>query len=232
MRIIRSAIGALVLATGLAAGSTAQAHDATTGSATGATTGTTTSTTKTTTTKKTQGSMSAADKKFLADAYGSASSEVAIGKLASERGSTDAVKSLGKKIADDNSRQLDELKKLVQKDNMEAPKSATIFQGEVKRLSKLSGPEFDKAFLAHERGHEKAMLGEFQRQAKAGKNADLQKFASTQITVLRSHIDQAHNLGVTNVQPSGKTPKIETPKLPKMQNEPKGETNKQPEQGR
>jgi putative membrane protein len=218
MRIIRSAIGALVLATSLVAGATAQAHD------------TTTSTTKTTT--KTQGSLSGADKKFLADAYGSASSELEIGKLASEHGSTDAVKGLGKKIVDDETKQLDELKKVMQKDNIEAPKSAGIFKGEVKRLSKLSGPAFDKAFLAHERAHEKAMLSEFQRESKSGKNPDLQKYAATTITVLRSHIDQAHNVGVTNVQPPSKAPKIETPKLPKMQNQPKGQTNKQPEQGK
>jgi putative membrane protein len=187
MRNIRSAIGALALAAGLLAGTSAWAHDTTTSS-----TGTTT---------KTQGSLSGADKRFLRQAYGSATAELQIGQLASERGSTDAVKGLGKKIVDDESRQLAALKGIIEKNNLEVPKPEVRLGWEVRRLSRLHGPTFDKAFLAHERAHELAMLTEFQQESKAGKNADLQTYAGSQITVLRSHIDQARNVGVTSAQP-------------------------------
>ena len=61
------------------------------------------------------------DKKFLKDAATGGLMEVELGKLAAQKGSSDAVKQFGQKMADDHRKANKELKQVASKDNIKVP---------------------------------------------------------------------------------------------------------------
>ena len=75
------------------------------------------------------------------------------------------------------------VKGIMQSNDIQAPAPDPKYTVEVTRLTKLTGPAFDKAFLEHVRAHGQSMLTEFQREAKNSKNAELQ----TQARLLGPH---------------------------------------------
>lgn len=230
MRIIRStAAAALVVATSLV-GAGAWAHG-NTGTTSGSTTtqqtqkgqtsqqGQAGATHKGVTEQQGNKKLSTADHKFFRDAYSDATAETAIGEMAARRGTSAKIQDLGQKLAADSSRQLSDLKGVAQKIGIPLPTGMEkSYQGEVARLSRLQGPAFDHAFLAHVASREQRVLGEMEREAKAGKNADLKSYANGEVAVVRSHVDQARSIGVTAPQP---------PATKQQQQENKGQTQPQ-----
>ncbi len=66
-------------------------------------------------------SLSANDKKFMKKAAKGGMMEVAMGKLAEEKGQSDDVKSFGKRMVTDHSKANDELKKIAAQKNVKLP---------------------------------------------------------------------------------------------------------------
>jgi putative membrane protein len=74
--------------------------------------------------------------------------EVALGKLAVEKGSSDAVKQFGQKMIDDHVKVNDELKQVAAGGGVNIPDALdSKHQSRVDKLAKLSGAEFDKAYI-------------------------------------------------------------------------------------
>ncbi len=63
------------------------------------------------------------DKKFVKDAAVEGMTEVELGKLATQKGSSDAVKQFGQKLVDDHSKADDQLKQIASKENIDIPDS-------------------------------------------------------------------------------------------------------------
>src|SRR5687768_18312704 len=63
----------------------------------------------------------ASDRKFMTDAAADGMAEVALGKLAAEKGSTQAVKEFGKMMVDDHTKANAELKSLAEKKDVTLP---------------------------------------------------------------------------------------------------------------
>jgi len=78
------------------------------------------STTKPSTGAPAKSGLTAADRKFIMDAARGGLAEVELGKLAAQRASSDAVKQLGQRLADDHSKANDELKDLASKKGVTA----------------------------------------------------------------------------------------------------------------
>ncbi len=229
MRIIRTATAALVLATGLVAATGAwaqsnQGQDPQQQGSQGA------DTQKKEGAQSVSGTLSAADKKFVDDAYNGAQAELQIGQLAIDKGSSDAVKNLGHTLVDDAQRRMSDLKGIIEKDNLSMPQPKAAASRDVDQLSKLSGVAFDRAFITHERTTEKTTIGDFQREARSGKNADLKSFATSNVPTLQSELDQTKNVnaqpqtGVTNkqgqgTQNQGAQPKTNQNTAPSQQNQ-------------
>jgi putative membrane protein len=209
MRIIRStAAAALVVATSLV-GASAWAHGHI-----GTTSGSTTTQQPENSPMSQQGQskLSSADRRFFRNAYSDATAEAAIGEMAARKATSAPIQQLGQKLAADSSRQLSDLKAVAQKNGIPLPTGMEKSQQtEVSRLAGLQGTAFDHAFLTHVRAREQRMLGEMQREARSGKNADLRSYAGGEIAVVRGHVDQARNIGVTAPQP----PATERPGQPK-----------------
>jgi putative membrane protein len=148
---------------------------------------------------KTDGSksrtMSASDQRFMKKAAGGGKAEVELGRLASERGSSDAVKQFGQRMVTDHGKANDELAQLAQ------AKSVTLsteldasHRRLVDRLSKLSGAEFDRAYMREMQKDHDTDVKEFQTEAKRAHDADVRSWAAKTLPVLQEHQQQAHQL--------------------------------------
>ena len=100
------------------------------------------------------------DQHFMKEAAEGGMAEVQLGQLASQRASSDSVKQFGKRMADDHQKAADELKQLASQKGVALPTSLDRgHQRLYDRLSKLSGADFDRAYM-------KEMVKDHQQQAK------------------------------------------------------------------
>jgi putative membrane protein len=143
----------------------------------------------------TQMKMKVDDKKFLQDAAMGGMAEVAMGKLAAEKGSSDAVKQYGQKMADDHTKANDELKQAASAQSITIPDTLdSKHQSRIDKLSKLSGAAFDKAYLkAQVKDHEDDVRA-FQDEAQNGTNATVKDFANKTLPTLQEHLTMAKDL--------------------------------------
>src|SRR6202050_1959016 len=93
-------------------------------------------------------SVSPADKKFVREAAQGGMAEVELGKLAVQNASSDDVKKFGQRMIDDHRKTNDKLKEVASKEGITLPNSLAATDQAIKtRLSKLSGDQFDKAYM-------------------------------------------------------------------------------------
>ncbi len=125
-------------------------------------------------------SVNVKDKMFMKKAAKGGMMEVAMGKLAEEKGQSDDVKSFGKRMVADHSKANDELKKIAAQKNVKLPtKEPTVSWSS------------DKAYMdAMVKDHEKD-LAEFQEEAKSGSDPDVKKFADDTAKMVQEHLDLA-----------------------------------------
>jgi putative membrane protein len=125
-------------------------------------------------------SVSVKDKIFMKKAAKGGMMEVAMGKLAEEKGQSEDVKSFGKRMVADHSKANDELKKIAAQKNVKLPaKEPTVSWSS------------DKGYMdAMVKDHEKD-LAEFQGEASGGNDPDVKKFAEDTAKVVQEHLDLA-----------------------------------------
>ena len=135
------------------------------------------------------------DKKFAKNAAMGGLEEVELGKLATQKASSDAVKQFGQKMIDDHTKANDELKEVAQKDSLDLPQTLdSKHQAKVDKLSKLSGPAFDKAYAKDMvKDHEKD-VSEFKNEAQNGTDPNIKQFASSTLPTLEQHLSMAKDL--------------------------------------
>jgi len=125
-------------------------------------------------------SLSAKDKMFIKKAAKGGMMEVAMGKLADEKGQSEDVKSFGKRMVADHSKANDELKKIAAQKNAKLPTKEPT-----------ASWTSDKAYMdAMVKDHEKD-LAEFQEEAKSGSDPDVKKFADDTAKIVQEHLDLA-----------------------------------------
>lgn len=135
------------------------------------------------------------DKKFLKDAAIGGMTEVELGKLATQKASSDAVKQFGQKMVDDHSKANDELKQVATQEGVTVPDSLDAKQqARVDKLSKLSGADFDKAYVKDQLKDHRKDVSEFKREADNGSNANIKNFAAKTLPVLEEHLSIVKNL--------------------------------------
>src|SRR4051812_41584022 len=89
----------------------------------------------------------ASARKFVKEAAEGSATEIALGKLAQEKGSSDAVKQFGKRMVDDHSKATEELKQAAEMAKITVPlETPNKVKKAQDKLSKLSGAEFDRVY--------------------------------------------------------------------------------------
>jgi putative membrane protein len=83
----------------------------------------------------------------MAKAASGGKAEVELGRLASERGTSDAVKQFAQRIVTDHGKADEELTQLAQRPGIALPSDLDAKHKQlIDRLAKLSGAEFDRAY--------------------------------------------------------------------------------------
>ena len=145
------------------------------------------------------------DKKFVKDAALGGLTEVELGKLAEEKSSNDQVKQFAQKMIDDHTKAGDQLKKIATQDNMTLPTGLdSKHQARIDKLSKLSGPVFDKAYVKDQLKDHESDVREFTAESQSGSDPNVKAFASTTLPVLQQHLELIKDLNKTEKQTSSK----------------------------
>jgi putative membrane protein len=165
---------------------------------TAATEDSTTTTDTTRVTVKTDSSaMVLSDTAFAAKAAVGGMAEVALGKMAAAKGSDSKIKQFGNMMVMDHGKANAELMSIAKSKNVMLPTGLDAeHQAKSDSLSKLSGKDFDVAYVnAMIEGHKKT-LALMQSEAATGKDADLKAFATKTAPVVQTHlakIQQIHD---------------------------------------
>jgi len=140
-------------------------------------------------------SLSAADQEFLKKAALGGMTEVALGKLAQEKGSTPDIRDFGKMMEKDHSKLNSDVAALAKKKDVQLPETLDEkHQGKVDKLSGLSGKDFDSAYLAAMHTMHDKDLAAFKATEASTKDADLKATLQNAIPVIESHIQHLKNL--------------------------------------
>lgn len=135
------------------------------------------------------------DKKFVKDAALGGMTEVELGKLAGQKASSDAVKQFGTKMVDDHSKANSELKEVASKSRIDIPDALdSKHQSRIDKLAKLSGADFDKAYVKDQVKDHEQTVSEFQNEAQNGADANVRQFAGATLPTLQEHTEMVKGL--------------------------------------
>lgn len=135
-----------------------------------------------------------ADQHFVMEAAKGGMAEVELGKLAKEKASSDQVKQFGQRMVDDHSKANDELKSIAQTKNITLPTDLDAKDKAVKgRLEKLSGEQFDRAYMQHMVQDHRKDVSAFRKESTSGKDPEVKGFAAKTLPTLEEHLKQAQD---------------------------------------
>ena len=118
-----------------------------------------------------------------------------LGKLATEKASSDDVKKFGQRMVDDHGKANDQLKQLASSKGIEIPNALSAKDKATKsRLEKLSGEQFDKAYMNDMVKDHTQDVSEFKKESTSAKDSDVKSFASQTLPTLEEHLKQAQSI--------------------------------------
>jgi len=135
-----------------------------------------------------------ASQKFVTEAIQGNLAEIAVGKLAQQKGQSDGVRSFGAQLVSDHTATNDKAMSVAQSMGVSPPSEPNKKQKAVyDRLSKLSGENFDREFAKAMVDDHKNDIREFEKEAKK-KNDPAAEFANQTLPTLRKHLEMAQSL--------------------------------------
>ena len=133
--------------------------------------------------------VSAAGRKFMADAAMGGMAEVEGGQLAATKATREEVKAFGERMMKDHGMANEELKRIASAKGVELPVQLDRkHRSELERLSKLDGAEFDRAYMKHMVEDHKKDVAAFRKAGRDLKDADVKQFASSTLPTLEDHL--------------------------------------------
>jgi len=135
---------------------------------------------------------------FLVKATSGGIAEVELGRLAQQRGSSADVKAFGERMVNDHTKANRELDALAAKKGVAVPKNLDREHVALRdRLSKLSGGDFDRAYMKEMTADHEQDVAEFRRASEGSKDPDVRAFAAHTLPTLISHLDEAKRIEST-----------------------------------
>jgi putative membrane protein len=135
-----------------------------------------------------------ADSAFVTKAAIGGMAEVKLGQLATQKASNADVKSFAQQMVDDHGKANDELKQLASKKGVTLPTDIDAkHQATYDRLSKLSGAEFDRAYMQEMVSDHRTDVNEFRRESKSGADPDVKGWAAKTLPTLEHHLQMAES---------------------------------------
>jgi len=137
----------------------------------------------------------ASDKKFVKDAAEANAIAVSLGKLAQQKGSSEAVKDFGKRMVETHTQADEELRQAAGKASIPVPsQTPRKVKKTEEKLAKLSGAEFDRSYAKIVMNEHKDDVKAFQREAESGKAPEVKEFAAKTLPALQEHRKLAEQL--------------------------------------
>jgi putative membrane protein len=144
------------------------------------------------------------DKDFMKHAAIGDAAEIGLGQMAQQKGSDPQVKQFGARMVKDHSTADDQLKGLAQSQQVSLPTSLDPEHEATKdRLSKLSGAQFDQAYIRTMVQDHTKTIDQFKREAQQGQDQSVKQFAQQSLPILESHLKEAQQIQ-SKLESSGK----------------------------
>jgi putative membrane protein len=135
------------------------------------------------------------DSSFFKSAAEGGMSEVELGQLAQEKGSSSAVREFGAMMVKDHSAANDKLKALAASKQVTLADSSSVMQKATKtKLNMLSGDTFDKSYVKGMIEDHKTDIKEFQKEASQGRDPDAKAFAAATLPTLQAHLTKIQSI--------------------------------------
>jgi|SRR5579864_76088 len=136
-----------------------------------------------------------ADRMFMKKAAEANKAEIELGQLATQKASSDDVKKFGQRMVDDHSKASQDLEQIASKKGVTLPDKLNAKDEATKdRLDKLSGKQFDEAYMRDMVTDHKKDVSEFKREEKMAKDPDVKSFAQNTTPTLESHLQEAEKI--------------------------------------
>jgi putative membrane protein len=142
------------------------------------------------------------DATFIKEAAQGGMAEVELGRLGVERAESPDVRQFAQRMVDDHSKANDELMEIASKKGVAVPKDLDPKHKAAKdRLSKLSGRDFDRAFMRDMMSDHDHDVTAFQKQSAKGHDPELKAWIDKTLPTLKEHKqlakDTANKVGAT-----------------------------------
>ena len=147
-----------------------------------------------------------ADAQFATHVAQANMAEVALGKLAQEKAQSDDIKKFAQKMVDEHTKAEQDLEGIASKNNLTLPQDMSAQQKtQQDRLSKLSGAQFDRAYMRMMVMDHTRVSNALQHQShKVSANADLKDYATRMYPGVSDHLTMAKTITAALAK-SGKT---------------------------
>lgn len=135
------------------------------------------------------------DQRFMKDAALGNEAEIQLGQMAQEKASSPAVKSFGERMIKDHSDANTKLKAIAQSQHISLPIALDPQHRETAEgLSKLSGPQFDQAYMRLMVKEHTEDVDKFKKEAADAHDDTVKQFATATLPVLESHLKEAQQV--------------------------------------
>jgi putative membrane protein len=177
----RSSLFTALLALGIAGAAVAQPAPGTASSSAAAKPGDTKVTAK--------AGLSAGERRFMETAARGGMAEVQLGKMAQDKAQDAQVKDFAGRMVTDHGKANDQLKQLATSKGVTLPAEPDAkHKRSADRLAKLSGAEFDRAYMKEMVDDHEKDVREFRDMSKSAKDAEVRSFASANLPTLEEHL--------------------------------------------
>lgn len=133
------------------------------------------------------------DAQFLLQAFNGRMIATDYAKLAIKKGTTPQIRQFGKRMVEDQNQMYKAIKPLGASRNAVFPKSVNYIDGKNAKLAKLSGPDFNRAYIAQASSDIQKDIALF-KQASTNKNKEISGLAKEFLPMLESELEALQNL--------------------------------------
>jgi putative membrane protein len=151
--------------------------------------------------------LDSADTQLVKQAAQGDMAEVELGKLAEQKAAASFVKQFAERMVNDHSQAKDQVQTLASQKGITLPTSLDAKDKATKeRLSKLSGEQFDRAYMQDMVKDHTKDVNKFKQEASSAKDPDVKALATQTLPTLESHLKEAQQIAPKeNKQASNKS---------------------------
>lgn len=135
------------------------------------------------------------DQNFMKEAAIGNEAEIQLGQMAQSKASSPAVKSFAARMVKDHSSADDKLKNIAESQHISLPMSLDpTHKNQAEALSRLSGSQFDKAYMQVMVKEHTQDVSQFQKEAADAHDDTVKQFAAATLPILQSHLNEAQQI--------------------------------------